>query len=114
MNPAGSAVFTRNDSRQAPAKASESERVMFAKTLTLVKSWTKRLVSLTKKYASCLLALQVLKQKSVIVNRAPMMTAWATVVAECMGFQREEALSIGQKVFFITPRSSCLASISLH
>ena len=43
-----------------------------------------------------------------------MMTAWATVVAERMGFQREEALSIGQEVFFITLRSSCLASISIH
>jgi len=36
----------------------------------------------------------VLKTKSAIVNRAPIMTAWAMVVAERMGFQREEALSI--------------------
>lgn len=33
--------------------------------------------------------------KWTIVNRAPLMTAWATVVAERMGFEREEALSIG-------------------
>ena len=39
---------------------------------------------------------QVLKSKSTVVNRAPLMTAWATVVAERMGFQREEALSIGE------------------
>lgn len=31
-----------------------------------------------------------------MVNRAPVMTAWATVVAERMGFKREEALSIGE------------------
>ena len=33
--------------------------------------------------------------KSTIVNRAPVMTAWATFVAEHMHFTREEALSIG-------------------
>ncbi|KII95106.1 hypothetical protein PLICRDRAFT_48075 [Plicaturopsis crispa FD-325 SS-3] len=37
---------------------------------------------------------EVLKTKSTVVNRAPLMSAWATVVAERMGFQREEALSI--------------------
>ncbi|KAM0751778.1 hypothetical protein T439DRAFT_324970 [Meredithblackwellia eburnea MCA 4105] len=34
--------------------------------------------------------------KSCIVNRAPVMTAWATVVAERLGFRRQEALSIAQ------------------
>ncbi|KAF7355388.1 Glutamine synthetase [Mycena sanguinolenta] len=37
---------------------------------------------------------QVLKTKSTVVNRAPLMTAWSTLVAERLGFQREEALSI--------------------
>lgn len=37
---------------------------------------------------------QVLENKSTVVNRAPLMTAWATVVAERLGFRREEALSI--------------------
>ncbi|EIN10463.1 hypothetical protein PUNSTDRAFT_100008 [Punctularia strigosozonata HHB-11173 SS5] len=37
---------------------------------------------------------EVLRSKSAVVNRAPLMTAWATVVAEALGFQREEALSI--------------------
>ncbi|KIJ56871.1 hypothetical protein M422DRAFT_238464 [Sphaerobolus stellatus SS14] len=37
---------------------------------------------------------QSLMSKSVMVNRAPVMTAWATVVAEALGFKREEALSI--------------------
>ncbi|KIK92718.1 hypothetical protein PAXRUDRAFT_146685 [Paxillus rubicundulus Ve08.2h10] len=38
---------------------------------------------------------EVLKTKSTVANRAPLMTAWATVVAERLGFEREEALSIG-------------------
>ncbi|KAJ3987298.1 hypothetical protein F5890DRAFT_1472383 [Lentinula detonsa] len=36
----------------------------------------------------------LLQSKATVVNRAPLMTAWATVVAERIGFQREEALSI--------------------
>jgi hypothetical protein len=36
-----------------------------------------------------------LMTRSVIVNRAPIMMAWAAVVAERLGFTREEALSIG-------------------
>lgn len=36
----------------------------------------------------------VLNTKFTVVNRAPLMTAWATVVAERLGFEREEALSI--------------------
>ncbi|KAI0307152.1 hypothetical protein B0F90DRAFT_1807827 [Multifurca ochricompacta] len=36
----------------------------------------------------------MLKHKSVVVNRAPIMMAWACVVAERLGFSREEALSI--------------------
>ncbi|KAG9005754.1 hypothetical protein FRB94_001320 [Tulasnella sp. JGI-2019a] len=51
-----------------------------------------------------------LRNKSTHVNRAPVMTAWATVVAECLGFKREEALSIG--AFQVTP--STPGSTSLH
>ncbi|KAJ2936939.1 hypothetical protein H1R20_g179, partial [Candolleomyces eurysporus] len=36
----------------------------------------------------------ILKSKFIVVNRAPVMTAWATVVAERLNFKREEALSI--------------------
>lgn len=39
-----------------------------------------------------------LMTRSVIVNRAPVMIAWAAVVAEKLGFTREEALSIGMVV----------------
>lgn len=42
--------------------------------------------------------MKVLKIKSVIVNRAPVMMAWATIVAERLGFKREEALSIGKQI----------------
>ncbi|PSS05403.1 hypothetical protein PHLCEN_2v3892 [Hermanssonia centrifuga] len=38
---------------------------------------------------------ETLKPKLVVINRAPIMTAWSFVVAERLGFQREEALSIG-------------------
>jgi len=37
---------------------------------------------------------QALMTKAAVVNRAPVMSAWATVVCERMGFKREEALSI--------------------
>ena len=38
----------------------------------------------------------LLRMKSAVINRAPVMTAWAMVVAERLGFRREEALSIGE------------------
>ncbi|KAG6333721.1 hypothetical protein ID866_5364 [Astraeus odoratus] len=37
---------------------------------------------------------EVLRTKRTTVNRAPLMTAWAMTVAERLGFEREEALSI--------------------
>ncbi|KAK0206458.1 hypothetical protein DFS33DRAFT_1255799 [Desarmillaria ectypa] len=37
---------------------------------------------------------EILVKKSAVINRAPLMTAWAMIVAERLGFQREEALSI--------------------
>ena len=37
-----------------------------------------------------------LKGKYVLVNRVPVMTAWATVVLEKLGFHRDEALSLGE------------------
>ncbi|RPD67196.1 hypothetical protein L227DRAFT_619426 [Lentinus tigrinus ALCF2SS1-6] len=37
---------------------------------------------------------EAIKPKYTVVNRAPIMMAWAFVVAERLGFQREEALSI--------------------
>ena len=37
----------------------------------------------------------VLQHKHVVVNRSPIMMAWATIVCEQLNFSREEALSIG-------------------
>jgi hypothetical protein len=34
----------------------------------------------------------------VIVNRAPVLTLWAAVVAEVLGFEHEEALTLGRAV----------------
>lgn len=36
--------------------------------------------------------------RTVKVNRAPVLTLWAAVVAECLGFDREEALTLGRVV----------------
>jgi hypothetical protein len=38
---------------------------------------------------------ELLNGKVVTINRAPVMMAWSCVVAETLGFSREEALSIG-------------------
>jgi hypothetical protein len=37
-------------------------------------------------------------EPKVIVNRAPVLTLWASVVAERLGYTREEALSLGKAV----------------
>lgn len=50
----------------------------------------------------------LLKPKSTVINRAPLMTAWAMIVAERLGFEREEALSIG------TPRELYSLSLLMH
>jgi len=41
----------------------------------------------------------LLKVKGTVINRAPIMTAWAMIVAERLEFEREEALSIGKRGF---------------
>ncbi len=44
-----------------------------------------------------------LRPRTTIVNRAPVMMAWACVVAERLGFSREEALSICTSLQFLRP-----------
>ncbi|KAF5363885.1 hypothetical protein D9756_000451 [Leucocoprinus leucothites] len=39
-----------------------------------------------------------LRNKSCVINRAPVMAAWSMIVAECLGFKRDEALSIGRAI----------------
>lgn len=42
-----------------------------------------------------ILYLPALEQKSVVINKAPILALWAVIVAERLGFTREEALSLG-------------------
>jgi hypothetical protein len=42
---------------------------------------------------------------AVIINRAPVLTLWAAVVAERLGFDREEALTLGKSVAGLTAQS---------
>lgn len=37
-------------------------------------------------------------QHTIRINRAPVLTLWAAVVAECLGFERAEALTLGRAV----------------
>lgn len=41
----------------------------------------------------------------VLVNRAPVLTLWAAIVAERMGFQRDEALTLGKAVAGLNAQS---------
>ena len=36
--------------------------------------------------------------KAIKVNRAPVLTLWAAVVAECLGHDRETAITLGRAV----------------
>jgi len=36
--------------------------------------------------------------RTIYINRAPVLTLWATVVAERLGFRRDEALTLGRAV----------------
>jgi hypothetical protein len=38
----------------------------------------------------------VIKSRRAVINRAPIMAAWATIVLEKLGFKRREALSLGE------------------
>ena len=42
---------------------------------------------------------------SISINRAPVLTLWAAVVAERLGFEREEALTLGKAVAGLTAQS---------
>lgn len=41
----------------------------------------------------------VIHNRRALINRAPIMTAWATIVLEKLGFERREALSLGESKF---------------
>jgi len=42
---------------------------------------------------------------NVTINRAPVLTLWASVVAERLGFERDEALTLGKAVAGLTAQS---------
>lgn len=42
---------------------------------------------------------------TIMVNRAPVLTLWAAVVAERLGFERDEALTLGKAVAGLTAQS---------
>ena len=42
---------------------------------------------------------------TISINRAPVLTLWAAVVAERLGFEREEALTLGKAVAGLTAQS---------
>ena len=41
----------------------------------------------------------------ILINRAPVLTLWAAIVAERLGFDREEALYLGKAVAGLTAQS---------
>jgi hypothetical protein len=43
--------------------------------------------------------------QNILINRAPVLTLWATTVAERLGFNRDEALSLGKAVAGLTAQS---------
>jgi hypothetical protein len=44
-------------------------------------------------------------ERSILINCAPVLTLWATTVAERLGFDQEEALSLGKAVAGLTAQS---------
>jgi len=42
---------------------------------------------------------------SILINRAPVLTLWAAVVAECMGYESEIALTMGKAVAGLNAQS---------
>ena len=44
-------------------------------------------------------------ETKIAINRAPVLTLWAAVVAERLGFEREEAVSLGKAVAGLTAQS---------
>ena len=41
---------------------------------------------------------QQMPHRTIEINRAPVLTLWAAVVAECLGFEHDEALTLGKAV----------------
>ncbi len=46
-----------------------------------------------------------MSERSILINRAPVLTLWAITVAGRLGFDRDEALSLGKAVAGLTAQS---------
>lgn len=46
-----------------------------------------------------------MSERKILINRAPVLTLWATTVAERLGFDYDEALSLGKAVAGLTAQS---------
>jgi hypothetical protein len=46
-----------------------------------------------------------MNERAILINRAPVLTLWAATVAERLGFDRDEALSLGKAVAGLTAQS---------
>ena len=46
-----------------------------------------------------------MNERKILINRAPVLTLWASIVAERLGFDRDEALSLGKAVAGMTAQS---------
>jgi hypothetical protein len=44
-------------------------------------------------------------ERTILINRAPVLTLWATTVAERLGFDQDEAQSLGKAVAGLTAQS---------
>ncbi len=44
-------------------------------------------------------------EHKILINRAPVLTLWATTVGERLGFDQDEALSLGRAVAGLTAQS---------
>ena len=47
----------------------------------------------------------MLTERNILINRAPVLTLWATIVAERLGFDEDEALSLGKAVAGLNAQS---------
>jgi hypothetical protein len=46
-----------------------------------------------------------MKENKILIDRAPVLTLWAAVVAERLGFDRDEALSLGKALAGLNAQS---------
>ncbi len=52
-------------------------------------------------------------EHNILINRAPVLTLWATIVAERLGFDQDEALSLGKAVAGLTAQSKGLGQMRM-